>query len=70
MTEEDIRSMLEDCFNVINIPKERGGPGFNSWEVSFIESVDRQFNRNLGLFNGHGLTDKQLEKLESIWNKI
>jgi len=70
INEDDIRSMLDDYFNDLHIPKESGRPGFNDWEQQLIERINGQFNRNTGLFFSHGLTDKQLEKLEFIWNKI
>jgi hypothetical protein len=70
MKEKDVRGMIDDCLNVLHIPKSRGGPSFSEWEVKFIDSIHSQFNRNMGLYNCHGLSDRQIEKLESIWNKI
>jgi hypothetical protein len=63
LTEKDIESMIADCLDVLNIPKSRGGPGFNDWERGFIESVDLQFRER-------SLSEKQLEKLQDIWDKI
>jgi len=58
------QDMVDDCLNVINIPKDRGGPGFNQWERDFIESLDER------LREGRNLTERQIDKLESIWNRI
>lgn len=64
MSKSRTTEMLTDCENVANIPKERGGPGFNEWEKEFLESLREQFDRN------GSLTDKQLEKLEELWDKV
>ncbi len=60
----DAQDMVEDCLNVLHIAKSRGGPGFNKWERDFIESVSEQ------LGEGRGLTDKQYDTLENLWNRI
>lgn len=64
ISDEDIRSMLNDCLSALRIPRSRGGPGFNDWEVQFVESVSEQFD------DGRILTDKQIDKLETLWNRI
>lgn len=60
---EVARGMIEDCMNVIGIPESRGGPGFNSWERRFIESVETQINQGY-------CSAKQYATLEKLWNKI
>lgn len=64
MTREDIKGMIDDCLNVLHIPKSRGGPGFSEWETGFVESIADQFEER------GALTRKQIEKLEAVWNKI
>ena len=37
-----VETMLSDCRDVVDIPSERGGPGFSQWEQEFLESIGDQ----------------------------
>jgi hypothetical protein len=52
----DIERMLEDC--------EQRSPKLSDWETDFIDSLSVQIGR------GHSLTDKQIEKLEQVWERV
>lgn len=56
---EEILNMLEDCLTETRIRNT-----LTSWEEEFIESINDQYK-----FKGY-LTDKQIEALEKIWDKI
>ncbi|KKL20614.1 hypothetical protein LCGC14_2453670 [marine sediment metagenome] len=64
MANNEIERWLDDCDEVKNIPPERGGPGFNKWELDFIDSTREQFEEQ------RRLTDKQCDKLRELWDKI
>lgn len=46
------------------IEAKEEGYDFNKWESDFIDSISEQFDE------GKKLTDKQIEKLESIHDKM
>jgi predicted small metal-binding protein len=54
MTSENLL-MVEDC--------EARESRLTDWEREFIESIRRR------LESGHGLTDKQQDTLDKIWNR-
>lgn len=60
MTKQEIEEALEDCETAISA---RNCP-FTDWEEEFIGSVQEQF-----LERG-GLSDKQCETLQKIWDKV
>ena len=64
MTQPEIEEMLVDCLGVKDIPLERGGPGFNTWELEFLDSIEDQ------LGNGQRLSEKQLGILRQLWDRI
>jgi hypothetical protein len=39
---ENACKMVDDCMEVLTIPKRNGGPGFSEWERGFIQSIDAQ----------------------------
>ena len=53
---DDIPVMIEDC--------ERRCSQLSDWEAGFIDSIAQQIGR------GKGLTEKQVEKLETIWERV
>ena len=55
-TNEEIFDMIQDCQN-----RERK---LTAWECDFIASIDEQVGR------GRGLSPKQAETLERIWNEV
>lgn len=60
MINEEIEAALEDCetaMSASNCP-------FTQWEKEFIESIGEQFDER------GGLTTKQEQILEKIWDKI
>ena len=63
-TAKDIETWLDDCDEVRNIDKHRGGPDFNAWELDFLDSVREQFEER------GTLTEAQTDKLKTIWDKI
>jgi len=60
----EIETMINDCLSALNIPRSRGGPGFNQWEREFLESIEDAF-KTYGK-----LTEKQYDKLHSLWSRI
>jgi hypothetical protein len=54
MTEHE--QLIEDC--------EERESKLSDWEREFIDSISRQ------LAAGRSLTDKQVEKLEAIWERV
>lgn len=56
MDDDDIPTMIEDCMNRESKLSE--------WEAKFIDSIDSQ------LRGENSLTQKQLETLEQIWERI
>jgi hypothetical protein len=62
--DKDVEEMISDCESAVGIDRSHGGPGFGSWEEGFIESIREQFDER------GSLTDKQIEKLTELWNKI
>ncbi len=61
---ESVEEMLEDCTGAEDIPKDRGGPGFNQWELEFLESLRDQ------LADDSTLSEKQVTKLTELWDRI
>lgn len=61
---EDVEQMLDDCDSVKDVPASRGGPGFDDWELEFLESVRDQHE------GGKSLSEKQLGKLRQLWDKV
>lgn len=59
-----VQRMIEDCKNVRNVERCRGGPGFDSWEQEFLDSIDRQFGKR------GWLTEPQVERLQKMWDRI
>lgn len=53
---DDIETLIEDC--------ENRSDKLSYWEAQFIDSMRRQVDE------GRRLTDKQVEVLESIWEKV
>lgn len=54
--DEEVEQMIEDC--------ENRESKMNDWERDFIQSVREQVDR------GNGMSPKQIETLEAIWDKI
>ena len=54
MTEH--QQLIDDC--------EKRESKLSDWERTFIDSISSQ------LAKGRGLTDKQAERLEQIWEKV
>ncbi len=52
---DEIGQMIDDC--------ETRESRLSEWEAEFIDSLRHQ------LANGRNLTERQVEKLESIWEK-
>lgn len=38
-------TMLEDCLEASTVPQQNGGPGFNDWELEFLDSVQDQLGQ-------------------------
>lgn len=53
---DDIAQMIEDC--------EARDSKLSEWEQQFIDSIGRQLSRT------GGLSQKQTERLEQIWERI
>ena len=53
-TDDEISQMIGDCEN----RSER----LSDWELKFIDSISNQ------ILGGKRLTEKQAEKLETVWN--
>ena len=53
---DEIAVMIEDC--------EKRSAKLSDWEVTFIDSLSTQVGR------GRSLTDKQIETLQSIWDRV
>jgi len=53
--------MIDDIHNVIGIA---GGIELDNWEEEFLDSLEDR------LGEGKGLTEKQRNKLEEIWDRI
>lgn len=53
---DEIQSMLDDC--------EKRSEKMSDWECEFIDSISDQLGR------GRGLTEKQEQILERIWEKV
>lgn len=53
---EDVLQLIEDC--------ENRSHKLNDWELGFIDSISKVLER------GGSLTERQLETLEQIWEKI
>jgi hypothetical protein len=60
----EVQQMIGDCQNVRNVARCRGGPGFSEWELEFLDSIDEQFGRR------GWLSEKQIERLRQMWNRI
>jgi hypothetical protein len=59
-----LTEMIEDCESVRHIEKEKGGPNFNKWELDFLDSIIEQYEEKCWL------SEKQIEILEKMWDKI
>ena len=60
MTKEEIELALGDClgvFDAANCP-------FTDWEREFLISIDEQYSSR------GGISEKQQERLQKIWDKI
>lgn len=55
-----IEEMLDDC----NSAKDCSNVEFTAWEEKFLESITEQFDER------GSLTEKQEDRLRSIWEKI
>ena len=55
-TTEEIQQMLDDC--------ESRESKLTEWEAGFIDSISDQFAKK------GSLSEKQDERLESIWNRV
>lgn len=53
---DEIQTMLDDC--------EKRSEKLSDWECEFIDSVSYQLGR------GRGLSEKQEQILERIWEKV
>lgn len=60
----DIEQMIEDCMEASSVPKENGGPGFNDWELEFLESIQEQYGER------GTLSDAQEEILTGLWDRV
>lgn len=60
MDKYDIENALEDCASAL----DASNCPFSDWEKEFIESLWDQFRRR------KILSDKQIEILERIWDKV
>ncbi len=56
MADDDIAQMIEDC--------EARDSKLSEWEQQFIDSIGAQLART------GGLSQKQRERLEEIWNRV
>ena len=56
MDTQEIESMIEDC--------ENRSEKLSEWELTFIDDISRQFDKS------GSLSEKQLDKLETIWEKV
>jgi len=54
--EEEALTMIEDC--------ENRESKLSDWETNFIDSIKGQIEQ------GHSLTEKQRERLETIWERV
>lgn len=54
MEDEDIESMIDDCF--------RRETRMNEWERNFLHNICEQIDR--------GLSPAQADKLEAIWDRV
>jgi hypothetical protein len=61
---DEIERPLSDCESALDIPKSRGGPGFNDWEKEFLGSIREQFD------DKGWLTSPQVDKLRQLWDRI
>ena len=64
MLDPNAENLLEDCENVINIPKSRGGPGYTRLDKKFICQMRKLAS------NGKKATEEQLGMLEDLWGEI
>lgn len=62
--ETAIEQMLDDCESAKTVPEANGGPGFTDWELEFLESLRDQVD------DGRTLSQRQMSKLEDLWNKV
>ena len=53
---EEHEQMIADC--------EKRESKLSDWEAGFIDSLGKQMGE------GRGLTDKQIEKLDAIWERV
>ncbi len=53
---DEIQTMLDDC--------EKRSEKLSDWECEFIDSISDQLGR------GRGLSEKQEQILERIWEKV
>lgn len=52
---DDYQTMLDDC--------EARSDRLSDWECNFVDSLQRQ------LAEGRGLSDKQVDTLNNVWEK-
>lgn len=52
----ELMTLIEDC--------ETRSDKLSDWEVSFIDSIKDQLTRS------GGLSEKQTERLEAIWDRV
>jgi len=53
---EEVESQIEDC--------EKRSEKLSEWELSFIDSISRQFAKT------GALSERQIETLDRIWERI
>lgn len=56
INDDDIADMIEDC--------EKRESMLSDWEREFIDSIGERLSR------GRSLTTRQIETLESIWDRV
>ena len=63
---KDIVDKLEDCLNVIDIPKQNGGPGYDDRSKKFLRDMGER------VIDGDSawISDPQLKWLNDLYDKI
>lgn len=59
-----LAAKVDDCINVIDITKERGGPGYNDWEKGFLTSVHDWLKTH------EWISVKQRNQINRLWDLI
>ena len=62
---ERIRGMVDDCLNVIEIPRRNGGPGYDDRAKEFIRDLADKLEEGSIWFS-----DKQIRWLGDLHNRI